>query len=205
MRHVVILSHPDPASLNAAIAKTYAGAAEALGEAVEIRDLYAEGFDPRLPVHELPWSPSFALAPGILAERDRLAAAQVLVFVYPLWINAPPAMMKGYVERVLGMGLGYGEDEGGIKASLTGKSLISITTSGAPGGWVGQTGAMDRLRAGFDDYIAAVCGLAVLDHLHIGGVTPDIRPDVAQGMLDSVTRMARRHFAPADPSQGDGT
>jgi hypothetical protein len=65
---------------------------------------------------------------------------------------------------------------------------------------------MDRLRAGFDDYIAAVCGLAVLDHLHLGGVTPGIRPDAAQDMLDSVTRMARRHFAAADQklSLGDG-
>src|SRR5476649_211401 len=100
MRHGVILSHPDPASFNASVAKTYVAAVEALGQPAIVRDLYAEGFDPRMPASELPWSSRYQLAPTAAAERAHLASIDVIVFVYPLWFNAPPAMLKGYVERV---------------------------------------------------------------------------------------------------------
>jgi len=197
LRHAVILSHPDPKSFNASAAETYAAAVRELGQTAEVHDLYARTFDPRLPAHEIPWRPDFAPAPEVAAERAWIADADVLVFVYPLWFNAPPAMLKGYVERVLGMGFAYATDAGGTRPLLTSKCLISITTSGAPSAWVQESGALERLRAGFDDHLGAVCGLAVLDHLHIGGVTPGMRDDAAKELLDRVSRMARRHFAPA--------
>lgn len=201
MRHAVILSHPDPASLNASIARAYAAAVESLGQAVEIYDLYSNDFDPRLTARELPWHANHVVPDVISAERARLTAVDVIVFVYPLWFNAPPAMLKGYAERVFGMGFGYGPANNGTRPLLMGKSLISISTSGAPNSWVGQTGALGRLREGFDDHLAAVCGFSVVDHLHLGGVTPGIRPDAAEAMLDKVARMARRHFSPAVPTE----
>ncbi len=200
MRHAVILSHPDPTSFNASVAKAYVASVEALGQSAIVRDLYAEAFDPRLPASELPWSPHYALAPVIAAERAHLDSADVIAFVYPLWFNAPPAMLKGYAERVFGMGFGYGPTDLGTRPLLVGKSLISVSTSGAPNAWVGQTGAMQRLREGFDDHLAAVCGLSVLDHLHLGGITPGIREDAAQAMFDKVSQLVRRHFAPASQS-----
>jgi NAD(P)H dehydrogenase (quinone) len=197
MRHAVILSHPDPASFNASAARTYAAAVDALGQRAEIHDLYSEGFDPRLTADELPWSAHHSVPTAVANERARLSGVDVIVFVYPLWFNAPPAMLKGYVERVFGIGFGYGPADLGTRPLLMGKGLLSISTSGAPNAWVGQTGALDRLRQGFDEHLAAVSGLAAIDHLHLGGVTPGIRPDAAQAMLDQVSRMARLHFAPA--------
>lgn len=194
MRHVIILAHPDPASFNASVAKRYAAAVEALGDEADLRDLYALGFDPRLPARELPWRSDFGVAGEVVAERKALEPAQVLVFVYPLWFNAPPAMLKGYVERVFAPAA-----EPGARPWLSGKSLVTISTSGAPQDWVDQTGALARLRAGFDDHLAAVCGLAVLEHLNLGGVTPGIRRDAGQAMLDEVASLARRLFAPAAP------
>ena len=74
---------------------------------------------------------------------------------------------------------------------------MSISTSGAPDAWVDQTGAVARLREGFDAHVAAVCGLAVREHLHLGGVTPGMRADAVRDLLDNVASMARRLFAPA--------
>jgi NAD(P)H dehydrogenase (quinone) len=196
MRHAVILAHPDPGSFNAAVAAAYIAAARALSDAAELRDLYRLGFDPRMPAGELPWRKDFAAGADVLAERAVLAGADVIVFVYPLWFNAPPAMLKGYVERVFGMGFGYESAAPGVRPRLAGKRLVTVSTSGAPEAWVDQTGALTRLRAGFDDYLAAVCGLTVLEHLNLGGVTPGIRADAAQEMLDQVGALVRRLFAP---------
>ena len=187
MRHAVILAHPDPSSFNASAARTYVAATRATGDESMLRDLYAIGFDPLLKASELPWAKDFA--PG----------TDVIAFFYPFWFNAPPAMLKGYVDRVFGFGFGYGQAEPGTKPLLGGKLLVSVSTSGAPDEWVGQTAAVEHLRADFDNHLAAVCGLSVLEHLHIGGVTPGIRADAGQEMLGQVTALVERHFrrAPA--------
>ena len=197
MRHAVILAHPDRRSFNAAVAATYVEAVEDLSHAAELRDLYALGFDPRLPLSELPWRRDYKAGSDVVTERAALSKADVLVFVYQLWFNAPPAMLKGYVERVLGMGFGYAASALGTRPLLEDKRLVSISTSGAPESWVDRTGALSRLRTGFDDYLAAVCGLRVVEHLNLGGVTPGIRADAAEGMLDQVCALARRLFVGA--------
>jgi NAD(P)H dehydrogenase (quinone) len=197
MHHVVILAHPAPTSFNAGAAQAYAEAVRALGDECTLRDLYRQDFDPRLMASELPWSQDFAVPGDVAAEREIVSQAQCLLFVYPLWFNAPPAMLKGYVERVFGIGFAYGAEFGGTQPLLQGKRLISISTSGAPDAWVDQTGAVERLQEGFDRHLAAVCGLTVLDHLHLGGVTPGIRRDAAEAMFDQVRAMAARHFSPA--------
>jgi NAD(P)H dehydrogenase (quinone) len=196
MQHAVILAHPSPGSFNASAAQAWCAAASGLGHAAELRDLYALGFDPRLKASELPWAPDFAPGEDVLAERAVIGKADVFVFVYPLWFNAPPAVLKGYVDRVFGTGFGYGSTGHDARPLLTGKALLSITSSGAPDAWAHQTGALERLRAGFDDHLAAVCGLTVLEHLHFGGVTPGIRPDAVQDMLAEVGRQTVRLFGP---------
>jgi NAD(P)H dehydrogenase (quinone) len=197
MRHVVVLAHPDAGSFNAAVAGAYAAAVQAASHEATLRDLYRLGFDPRLRASELPWRGDFAPGADVLVERAAIEPADVVVFVYPLWFNAPPAMLKGYVERVFGMGFGYGAAAPGTRPLLAGKSLVTISTSGAPDAWVDQTGAVARLRAGFDDHLAAVCGLTVLEHLNLGGVTPGIREDAAEAMLDEVRALAERLFGRA--------
>jgi NAD(P)H dehydrogenase (quinone) len=194
VRHAIILAHPLAESFNGSAARAYVQAIEAASHTADLRDLYGMGFDPRLPAHELPGRPDFGPSPDVRVEREALAAAQVIVFVYPLWFNAPPAMLKGYVERVLGLGFAYEPALGGTRPLLTGKSLVSISTSGAPDAWVDRTSAVARLRGAFDDHVAAVCGLTVLEHLHLGGVTPGIRADAAQQLLGRVTKMAVRLF-----------
>jgi NAD(P)H dehydrogenase (quinone) len=194
MKHAVILSHPNPASFNAAVAKTYVAALRGLGHEAELRDLYAMDFDPRLKAAEIPWDAGFAPAPDVVAERSVIAAVDSIAFIYPFWFNAPPAMLKGYVERVFGMGFGYAASEVGTHPLMTGKLLVSITTSGAPNAWVDQTGALQRLRAGFDDHLANVCGFSVLEHLHLGAITPGMRPDAGEGILSDVTALAGRLF-----------
>lgn len=197
MRHAIILGHPDPSSFNAGAAKTYADTVRTLGHQADLRDLYAQRFQPCLQLGELPWRDDFAVPADVATERETIASADVVVLVYPFWFNAAPAIIKGYVERVFGMGFGYEPAETGTRPLLTGKSLVTVSTSGAPDAWVDQTGAIERLRKSFDEHVAAVCGLAVLEHLHLGGVTPGIRADAAEAMFEQVRAMARRLFAGA--------
>lgn len=195
MKHAIILAHPNPKSVNATLAFAFADAIRAFGQTAIVRDLYGMGFDPCLHADELPWAHDFAPRPDVVAERQALVGADAITFVYPFWFNAPPAMLKGYVDRVFGLGFGYGPGPGGTVPLLGGKSLFSISTSGAPDQWVARTSALADLRHVFDEHVSGVCGLSVLDHLHFGGVTPGIRPDVVEAMASMVRDAAHRHFA----------
>lgn len=194
MKHAVILAHPNRRSVNGAFATAYAAAAQNLRHDVVTRDLYALGFQPALQPDEWPFAENFRPGADVIAERALIADADVYALVYPLWLNAPPAMMKGYLERVFGYGFAYGGGGPGAEPLLKGKRLISITTSGAPEHWVRETGAFDAIRALFDRHFAAVCGLAVTDHLHFGGIVPGIREDAVQRMADRVAAAVHRHF-----------
>lgn len=194
MKHAIILAHPKTDSVGAYLAARYAEAARGCGHEAEIRDLYRLGFDPCLHAEELPWAENFAPRADVLAERAVLADTRVIAFVYPFWFNAPPAMLKGYVDRVFGMGFGYGAAPGGTAPLLGDRVLISVSTSGAPDHWVARTSALADLKHAFDDHLAGVCGLEVIDHLHFGGVTPGIRPDAVEAMGGKVAAAVARHF-----------
>ncbi len=197
MKHAIIVAHPNPKSLTCEIARAYAKTVAELGQTCVVRDLYQIGFDPCLKAAEIPGPAGYHCAPDAQRERDEIGQADVFAFVYPFWFNAPPAILKGYVDRVFSMGFGYEPGPGGNQSMLDGKRLISFTTSGAPDEWVKQTGALDTLAKGFDRHLAAVCGLIVADHVHIGGVTPGITAEAVRDILKTVRTAARNAFDPA--------
>ncbi len=158
----------------------------ALGEHVILRDLYAMAFDPCLRAEELPTDAGFAAGPDVVGERQILAGLDSFIFVYPFWFNAPPAILKGYVDRVFSMGFGYSPVFGGTEPLLVGKRLTTFSTSGAPEHWVNSTGALKALMAVFDLHLAGVCGLAVVEHRHFGSVLSNLTRESGDDMLSDV-------------------
>jgi NAD(P)H dehydrogenase (quinone) len=201
MKHAVILAHPRPTSFIGTLAKGYAAAAESLGQRVALRDLYAMEFDPRLRAGEIPDVKGFAPGADVAAERELLADVDVFALFYPFWFNTPPAMMKGYLERVFGMGFSFTHTSGGTRPLFLGRKLFSVSSSGAPQDWVKQTGALDAERSLFDAHFAAVCGLTVVDHLHFGGIVPGIRADYVEGCVEKVRSAVLGHFKDSKESQ----
>ena len=190
MLQAVIVAHPNPDSFNLSVAHAYAEAAEAAGGQVLFRDLYAMGFDPCLKRGEIPTSKDYHLSEDVAVERALLEKADLFVFVYPFWVNAPPAILKGYIDRVLGYGFGFSADGEGVGPQLTGRRLLSFTSSGAPRHWVVDTGALGAVRNLFDTHLAKVCGMSVVDHVHFGGITPNMTSDAVTRNLESVRNTA---------------
>lgn len=199
MKHAVILAHPAHKSLNAAIAQAYVGAVERLGHEVIVRNLYAMHFDPCLHAAEIPGPKAPRFRPDVLRERELLADADVFALVYPLWFNAPPAVLKGYIDRVFGMGFGFAPSFGGAEPSLTGRRLISFTTSGAPEFWMRDTGALDTLMRLFDAHLGGTCGLTVIDHAHFGGMVSGITEEAFGEVIARVRTTAAKHFRAHPP------
>lgn len=194
MKHAVVVAHPNQGSLTVSCARAYAEAAEALGDEVVVRDLYRLGFDPCLKPGEVPGPGGYRPEPEVSRERALLADVDVFALVYPLWFNAPPAMLKGYVDRVFSLDFGYVASPGGTAPNLVGRKLISFTFSGAPDRWVRDSGALSALMTLFDRHISAMCGLELVDHVHTGDIVSNITEEAVEEILQSVGERVRSAF-----------
>lgn len=128
----VILAHPDPESFNHAIAKTAIEALKANGHTVIFHDLYREKFDPLLSAKEI--SEDAKLPAKIKKHCQEIATADGIIIVHPNWWGQPPAILKGWVDRVIRPGVAYeflegDSGEGVPQGLLKAKSALVFNTS----------------------------------------------------------------------------
>jgi NAD(P)H dehydrogenase (quinone) len=135
MNVLVIIAHPNQKSFNHAIAQRVSAKLKRLKHNVFFHDLYAEKFNPLL-------APGDMIKDRILDSRlrvycDELAESDGLVFVHPNWWGAPPAMLKGWLDRVLRPGIAYefetgDKGEGVPRGLLKGKTALVFNTADTP-------------------------------------------------------------------------
>jgi NAD(P)H dehydrogenase (quinone) len=150
MRIFYIYAHPEPKSFNAALKNTAIDALKEKGHEVKLSDLYAMNFNPVLTASDFPEkkNPEFfnafleairasktgAFAPDIKEEMEKVKWADIIVFQFPIYFTSMPAIMKGWIDRVLAPGFGFNPitnsayDTGLFK----GKSALLVTTAGSP-------------------------------------------------------------------------
>jgi NAD(P)H dehydrogenase (quinone) len=147
---LVVVSHHRADSLTVHIGDVVAARLKEAGYAIDLLDLRAEGFDPRMTVADQPdWSDrDKAYSPEVRAHMDRVLAADVIVPVFPVYWNGAPALLKGWIDRVWNYGFSYGRS----RPRLAGKRMLWLGLAGTPDGddytaWLNET--LDRvLREG---------------------------------------------------------
>ena len=205
-RHIIVLSHPGPDSFNHSVAHAYRDAVRETGQQAEIRDLYALGFDPVLKSCERPGPAQAHFLPDVTAELDAIQGSDVFVLVYPIWFGGPPAMLKGYVDRVLGAGITPRSEVEKVPTGLLGrKTLLSLTTSASSSIWLDEQGQQSALQTVFDRYLAHAFGMRGSRHLHLGHVTDELSKRFAQQHLADVREAARRACDEIAPPKERGT
>lgn len=190
--HLVVLGHPSPASFNAAIANRYVETVQGVHQEAVLRDLYALGFDPLLKEAERASDGVDPAAADIQAELDLLQQCDTLAFVYPLWFGMPPAIIKGYVDRVLGAGFRVDDLKRSPQGLLRGKGLAVITTSGSRRTWMEEHGMWISLRQSFDEYLKTLFGFARCDHYHADSIGDDLGARDGEQILFEVGEFVRR-------------
>ncbi len=134
VRVLVILGHPRNGSLCEALADSYAAGAVEAGAEVRRLDVAEMQFD----LNVTGPSPRDQTAePSVKAAMELVAWAEHLVFVFPTWWGTMPALLKGFLDRVLMPGFAFADrDDGeGWDKLLTGKSAHLLTTMDTPA-WV---------------------------------------------------------------------
>jgi NAD(P)H dehydrogenase (quinone) len=128
----LILAHPRPGSFNHAIAAAALQTLRQNGHHVSFHDLCMEGFDPVMPYLEIPKSAS--LDPVIQNHCNEIAQAEGIIIVHPNWWGQPPAILKGWIDRVIRPGVAYeflegDSGEGVPRGLLQAKAALVFNTS----------------------------------------------------------------------------
>ena len=129
---LITLAHPNPESLNGAVAKRIATEAEGAGHSVRHNDVYKKGFDCCLDMTDFEAWGKGSVPDDVKAEQDDVDWADVLVFVYPIWWNERPAKLKGWCDRVLTRPWAWDFGENGLEGKLGDKRALIVTTHGSP-------------------------------------------------------------------------
>ncbi len=108
-RILVILGHPSADSLCAGLAQAYMEGALSAGAEVRLLSVGQLGFDPLLHAGYRGAQP---LEPDLQAAQAQIAWAGHLVWVYPTWWGAMPALLKGFIDRVFLPGFAFKHHQG---------------------------------------------------------------------------------------------
>ena len=135
MKVSLILGHPAPGSFNHAICAAARASLEAAGHQCRFHDLYAEKFDPVMTAAELP--KDAALPAEVERHCQEVGEADGLIIVHPNYWSAPPAMLRGWVDRVLRAGRAYNfvpDGKGGARPVGLLKAQVGLvfTTANTP-------------------------------------------------------------------------
>lgn len=191
----VILAHPKPGSFNHAIAQTARETLSVLGHRVSFHDLQAEGFDPVYTAAELEQE---AVLPSVVARHvEEVCAADGLVVVHPNYWSRPPAILCGWVDRVLRPGRAYRfvpDGRGGARPEglLRARAALVFNTANTP---------QEEEEARFGDPLEVhwrkvVFGLCGLPRVYRRNFSPVITstPEQRQAWLAEVTRAVREYL-----------
>jgi NAD(P)H dehydrogenase (quinone) len=164
MRVLIVLAHPEPTSFCAALRQGAVETIEAAGHEVIVSDFYAQGFNPVAGRHDFQeiadaarfhyQSEQLHAAQGegfsgeITREQARIESADAIVFLFPLWWGGPPAILKGWIDRVLAYGFAYVDGARFENGLFKGKrSLLCVTTGGTSARFTADSvyGDIDRV------------------------------------------------------------
>ncbi|UXX84581.1 NAD(P)H-dependent oxidoreductase [Roseovarius pelagicus] len=131
MHVLTVLDHPDPSSFSAAVARKFMDGAESAGHSVELADLHAEGFDPRWSLADIAADSGATAVADVAKEQERIARADAICLVFPLFWWGMPSMMKGWVDRVWSWGWAYDQLDDPERSLQRSRSGVLLIPAGA--------------------------------------------------------------------------
>jgi NAD(P)H dehydrogenase (quinone) len=195
MKISVILAHPDKKSFNHAIAAAAIETLNENGHKVYLHDLYQENFDPLLPFEE--FSKDAPLPPEIEEHCKEISHADGIIIIHPNWWGQPPAVLKGWIDRVLRPSVAYefleGDKGEGIPIGLLkAKSAILFNTSNTEAEREKKVFG-DPLQTLWKNCIFDLCGIPVL-YRRMFGVIVTSSPQQRKNWLNEVRQTIDNYY-----------
>ncbi|USG63335.1 NAD(P)H-dependent oxidoreductase [Brevibacillus ruminantium] len=169
MHVLIIYANPNPNSLNAAMLAQVKRGLEDSNHSYTLIDLYEEHFDPVLQINENKKRSEMKCDKVMKKYQDLVREADHMIFLYPLWWYGPPAILKGFFDRVFVSGIAYTYEGALPKGLLKAKSAWVMYTCDSPG-WFVQIIRRNAEWIVMRDGILKFCGIQKVKRFRFAGV-----------------------------------
>lgn len=195
MKAMVVIAHPNKASFNHAIAMICSETLTDNGHEVIAHDLYEEQFNPILPFSE--FQRDAVLSEEIQRHCDEVARADGIIIIHPNWWGQPPAILKGWVDRVIRPGVAYEFQEGdkgeGVPRGLLKADCAIIFNTSNTEATREKTIFNDPLESIWKNCVFGLCGVSTF-HRRMFNVVITSSEDERKGWLSEVRATMDRFF-----------
>lgn len=205
MKVLVLWAHPEPASLNGALAALAARTLTEAGHEVRVTDLYRDGFavaasgedfaqrqNPARLVYDaeqLAATKGGGFAEEIERSLEDLFWCDLLILQFPLWWFSVPAILKGWIDRVFTRKFAFDFGPGGMKGLLTHEKALILNTLGGDEASYREHRWHELLVRPMAEGILGACGVKNVSHRAFYQV-PTVGQTERQGMLEEVRALA---------------
>lgn len=194
---LIIYAHPRSQSFSNALLQRVNQTLIATGYDVTIRDLYALNFNPVLSAAEAihvqdgNFTRDNADFPAdVKIEQDLIEASDLLIYIFPIWWNGMPAIMKGYVDRVFQHGFAYSFESDEPKKRFKNKKALFFTPTGQPQNADGSDTDLDRdIKTVTSSWMFNGNGTQVIDHVFYGRVPYLSEQELSAYLTDAQQRI----------------
>jgi len=194
MKYLIVYAHPDSKSFNHAILETISEELKKKKKEFKVRDLYKIGFNPLLSTKDLSEIQNGAVPQDIKREQNYISKADTIIFVFPIWWSAMPAMLKGYIDRVFSFGFAYDiTADGEVKGLLKGKKVMIVNTTGASQKDYEKMGAFKMMNMSMDMAIFQFSGMKVMGHKYFSSV-PYVSQQDRKKMLKELKLLVKENL-----------
>ncbi len=194
MKHLIIFAHPDSEkSFNAAILQKVVATSQKHGIDTQVRDLYRLGFNPILSAEELVGSKNAEVPEDIKQEQQLIDSADLITLIYPLWWMGYPAILKGYLDRILSHGFAYKTENGKSVGLLFGKKMQQFITIGNKEEKYQALGFDQSLRDCLVDGLFNFCGIEDIQYQLLGNIH-GLSYEERQTLLDKVESQTEQNI-----------
>ena len=167
MNVLVVYAHPNPDSFNHAVLESLTKGLEDGGNNFEVADLYAIGFNPALGIEDMVQFTGGQMPQDVLDQQAKVARADGLAFIFPIWWLSCPAILKGWIDRVLSRGFAYKFGERGMEGLLKHEKALLISTTGGPEQKYKALGTAERIKGIFTELLKDDCGIANVEYVFL--------------------------------------
>lgn len=194
LKALIVFAHPNENSFNGAVLNAAKNALASEKAEVKIKDLYRMQWNPLLSTGDLQQIYNGQVPPDIAAEQNEVRWADMLLFIYPIWWYEQPAILKGWIDRVMIHGFAYRITENGMmEGLLKGKKAMVITTSGADKENMDKNGITAAINTCMINGTLGFSGFEKVQHKNLYAV-PAVSDGQRQEMLRDVEETVRNYL-----------
>ena len=166
MKVLVVYAHPNPKSFNHAILEEFTRGLTDGGHTYDVVDLYNVDFDPCFRGPDFAQFIGGQMPEDVQEQQKKVADADAMVFICPIWTWHYPAILKGWFDRVFSMGFAYKFGEKGPEGLLKHKKVLILTTTMGMEERYKQFGIEDAINT-LDRITWGFCGIQDVKHIFL--------------------------------------